>query len=171
MRFNEILKTLKSKGIKITNPTLSAHLKHLRKKKWITRNHKGFQKVTYRLHDSIPSEDDGSKWLEDMLKTMDSEIIEPSPEEQVDIALSNILIAKLKELAFRISIEPRIGSRSLSFAKSQARNEENKLINECINNKKYRQIILKKTKELMEILRKRRSSPIHDIFDSKSEIL
>ena len=167
MRFNEILKTLKSKGTEISNPTLSAHLLHLRKKKWITKKIRGVQHVSYKLHKSIhvPSDDEAEKWLRDMLKTVNIPLLEPTPDDEIDIAISNILISKLEELAFRITIEPRIQNNSLSFSKSRSRIDENDLIDKCNKDKQYRKIILEKTRDIMSILRKKRDITANRIFD------
>ena len=157
MRFNEIYRELQRKGTALSKPTLSEHLKHLRKKKWITRKVEGVQNVSYQLHKSInwPLNDEADRWLEDMLSTLNIKLIEPPPEKKVDYALTNILKLKLEELAFRIAIEPKIQNQSLSFGKSASRLYENDLISKCGSDKKYRKIILAKTKELLKILNER----------------
>ena len=158
MRFNEIFRELRKKGTELSKPTLSEHLKHLRKKKWIARKVRGVQNVSYMLHKSInrPSKDETDKWLEDMLSTLNLHMTEPSPEEKVDYDLTNILILKLEELAFRIAIEPNIQNQCLSFGNSNSRLYENDLISECNKDEKYRRLILAKTKELLNILNEHR---------------
>ena len=169
MRFNEIYRALKIKGIKLSKPTLSEHLKHLQKKKWITRKANGTQNVSYKLHKSlnVPSQDENENWLEKTQNSLNIKIIEPSPEEKVDLALTNIFLSKLKELYLRIEIEPKIQRQSLSFGVSQSRTYENSLINECNKDEKYRQIILDKTKELLKFLSERRSNVLNRIFDDE----
>jgi predicted transcriptional regulator len=157
MRFNEIYRELMRKGTTLSKPTLSEHLKHLRKKKWITRRVRGVQNVSYKLHPSInrSSDAEAKKWLEDMLSSLDTHMIEPSPEMKVDLAINNIIIFKLKELAFRIAIEPKIENFSLSFGKSRSRVYENNLVTDCNEDAHYRSIVLAKTKELIKILNER----------------
>lgn len=164
MRFNEIFRALKIKGIKLSKPTLLAHLKHLRKKKWITRKAKGTQNVSYKLHESIKVPPLTENWLEKMQNNLNSKIIEPSPEDKVDLALTNIFLSKLKELYLRIEIEPNIQNESLSFGVGQSRSYENSLINECNKDEKYRKIILDKTKELLKFLSERRSGVFNRIY-------
>ena len=49
-RFNELYEALKKANFKISKPTLSAHLKHLRKHKVITRKIKGKQEISYDVN-------------------------------------------------------------------------------------------------------------------------
>jgi DNA-binding HxlR family transcriptional regulator len=157
MRFNEIYRELQRKGTTLSKPTLSEHLKHLRRKKWVTRKVGGVQNVSYRLHPSINRSSDAEvkKWLEEMLGTLDIHVIEPSPEMKVDLALNNIIIFKLEELAFRIAIEPKIANFSLSFGKSRSRVYENNLVTDCNKDAHYRGVVLAKTKELLKIFKER----------------
>jgi len=157
MRFNEIHRELQMKGTTLSKPTLSEHLKHLMKKKWITRKVEGVQNVSYQLHKSInrPSKAESDRWLEDILSTLKIQMIAPSPEEKVNYALTDILKLKLEELAFRIAIEPEIQNQSLSFTNSRSRLYENDLISECNRDEKYRKAILAKSKEILKILNAR----------------
>ena len=157
MRFNEIYRELRRKGTKLSKPTLSEHLKHLRKKKWITRKVKGVQNVSYMIHKSIKraTDEEADKWLEDMLNAIGVHWEEVSPEETVDYALTNILISKLEELAWRITIEPRIGNQALSFGNSKSRLFEDELLLECYKDDRYKRVILAKTKELLKVLNER----------------
>ena len=157
MRFNEIYRELRRKGTKLSKPTLSEHLKHLRKRKWITRKVGGVQNVSYKLHPSInlSSDAEAKKWLENMLSGLEMYVVEPSPEMKVDLALNNIIIFKLEELAFRIAIEPKIENLSLSFGKSRSRVYESNLVADCNKDAHYRSVVLAKTKELLKVLRKR----------------
>jgi predicted transcriptional regulator len=159
MRFNEIYRELRRKGTKLSKPTLSEHLKHLRKKKWITRKVRGVQNVSYMIHKSIKrvTDAEADKWLEDMLNAIGVHWEEVSPEEKVDYALTNILISKLEELAWRITIEPRIDNQALSFGSSKSRLYENELLSECYKDEEYKRVILGKTKELLKILEERRA--------------
>ena len=157
MRFNEIYRELQRKGTTLSKPTLSEHLKHLRKKKWITRRVRGVQNVSYKLHNSInkPSNAEVKSWLDDILSTLKVYTIKPSPEMKVDLALRNILALKLEELAFRIAIEPKIQNFSLSFGKSRSRVYENNLVTDCNKDAHYRGVVLAKTKELLKIFKER----------------
>lgn len=158
MRFNEIYRTLKKKGIELSKPTLSEHLKHLRKKKWITRKAKGVQNVVYKLHNSInrQSDIDVMKWLEDSLKDFGAIFSHPSPEQEVDVALCDILSSKLEALVLRIEIEPRIQNHTLDFVSSRSKVVENDLVRECNKNEQYRKLVLDKTKEMLKNLQDKR---------------
>jgi len=161
MRFNEIYRELIKKGTKLSKPTLSEHLKHLRRKKWITRKVEDVQNVSYRLHESIQKRSDAEtmKWLEEMLSGLGVQFVEPSPSFKVNSTLINILVFKLEELAFRIAIEPKIENVSLSFGKFRSRAYESELVRDCNKNGQYRNLVLEKTNELLEILKENRERP------------
>jgi len=158
MRFNEIYRTLKKNGIELSKPTLSEHLKHLRKKKWITRKAKGVQNVEYKLHESIDGKSDVEvmKWLEDSLKDNGVIFSNPSPEQEVDVALCDILSSKLEEVVLRIEIEPRIQNKTLNLVNSRSKAIENDLLRECNKNGQYRKLVLDKTKEILKNLQDKR---------------
>ena len=152
MRFNEIYRALKNEGVKLSKPTLSEHLKHLRKEKWVKRKVRGVQNVTYGLHDSIHrSSDEDWKWLEEGLKDMGAKFYKKSPEAMAGYALYIVLSRKMEELLLRIEIEPKIGNRSLSLSKSSSIAFENSLLDNCKKDSAYRNAILKEMKELQEI--------------------
>ena len=50
LRYNELYKSLNKANFKISRPTLSAHLNHLRKHKVITRKPRGKQEVSYEIN-------------------------------------------------------------------------------------------------------------------------
>jgi predicted transcriptional regulator len=154
MRFNEIYRALRNKGIELSKPTLSEHLKHLRKKKWLTRTVNGVQNVTYTLHKSIRrnTKEETDEWLNNMLSKIPGVIIEnPSPEEHAGYDLCNILIQTLEDVALRLNIEPKIHYQSLNFSNSKARIFENDLVRECNKDEKYRNVVFRETKELIKI--------------------
>ena len=51
IRYNDLLENLKDKGLKISRPTLSEHLKHLVEKEVITRTEVSRANVNYRLNE------------------------------------------------------------------------------------------------------------------------
>jgi hypothetical protein len=153
MRFNEIYRALKNKGVRLSKPTLSEHLKHLSKEKWVKRKVRGVQNVTYGIHDSIQrsSDEEGWEWFEDNLKDMGVEVYTKSPEAMAGYALYTLLSQKMEELLLRIEIEPKIGNRSLSMSKSFGIAFENSLIAECKKDRAYRNAILNEMKALQKI--------------------
>jgi predicted transcriptional regulator len=156
MRFNEIYRTLISKGTILSKPTLSEHLKHLRKKKWLTRNVKGVQNVSYILHESLnrPSKStDVENWLEESLKEKGVIFYKPSSEVKADLDIYKILGRKLKELMLRIEIEPNIQNQSLNFDNSQWRLVENDIVKKSRTDEQYRNRLIKKTEELQKLLK------------------
>ncbi|TFH24817.1 hypothetical protein E4G67_01635 [Candidatus Bathyarchaeota archaeon] len=156
MRFNEIYRVLTNKGTTLSKPTLSEHLKHLRKKKWITRNVKGVQNVSYILHESLnrPSKStDVENWLEESLKEKGVIFYKPSSEVKADLDIYKILGRKLKELMLRIEIEPNIQNQSLSFDNSQWRLVENDIVKKSKTDEQYRNRIIEKTEELQKLLK------------------
>jgi len=148
MRFNEIYRALKEEGIQLSKPTLSDHLKHLIKQKFITRKAKGVQNVTYFIHKGIERKTEDE--LEEFLKSTGFDLIEPSPKVKAELALKNILEMKLRELVLRIEIEPKI-NMGLSFTNTQVRSYENHVIRKCRKDEKYRNSILGETKALLKI--------------------
>jgi hypothetical protein len=127
MRFNEISRALRNKGIVLSKPTLSEHLKRT-------------------------SKEETEKWLDDLLSKIPGIITEnPSPEEHAGYALCNIFIHRLEEVALRLNIEPKIQNQSLSFSNSKARQYEDDLIRECNKDEEYRTVVFSKTKELIRI--------------------
>ena len=156
MRFNEIYRVLTSKGTKLSKPTLSEHLKHLRKKKWITRNAKGVQNVSYILHKSLnrPNKStDVENWIEESLKEKGVIFYKPSSEVKADLDIYKILGRKLKELMLRIEIEPNIQNQSLSFENSQWRLVENDIVKKSKTDKQYRNRLIEKIEELQKLLK------------------
>ena len=73
LRFNQLHKYLKKFGTNISKPSLSDHLKHLKKQKLISRKREGFQNVSYGLTDEINSllsvpEEDIKEWVENVIE-------------------------------------------------------------------------------------------------------
>ena len=156
MRFNEMYRELKLKGIELSKPTLSEHLKHLIKKKWITRKPKDTQYVSYKLHNSIRLASKGKNWSDEAINKLDTFVVEFSPDDKVDLALCKILISKLKELVMRIEIESKIQNHSLSFNKFQSRLEENRFISDCLKEPKCKKIFLERSRDFIRILSDRK---------------
>jgi DNA-binding transcriptional ArsR family regulator len=109
--FNDLLKSLKKMGVKISRPTLSDHLKHLTKKKVLTRKKQGKQRVFYKLNwKMFENLRDGFKDGKTMSSFLNKEEIfhSLSLDEQVNY-LSNVLtlgnLIKLRTRALGI-IEP-----------------------------------------------------------------
>jgi DNA-binding HxlR family transcriptional regulator len=80
LRFNQLLRTLKKLGIKITQPTLTEHLSHLVEKR-IVEKEEGFQKTIYSLREDIsavmhPSTEDLKAWF-DTFDNEDDERLRP----------------------------------------------------------------------------------------------
>ena len=69
LRFNALLKTLNKYGVKISQPTLKEHLRHMIAKELVIRKVEGFQNVSYSLTVEVSSllkvsEEDVKGWLE-----------------------------------------------------------------------------------------------------------
>jgi len=156
MRFNAIYKELKLKGIKLSKPTLSDHLKHLINKEWIIRNAKDTQYVSYKLHNSIRLASKGKNWSDEAIDKLDTFVIEFSLDDKVDLVLCKILISKLKELVMRIEIESKIQNHSLSFNKFQSRLEENRFISDCIKEPENKKIFLERSRDFIRVLSDRK---------------
>lgn len=154
MRFNEIHRALQARGIKLSKPTLSEHLKHLQKGKWIRRKAKGVQNVSYFLHECIkrPSESEALKQLEEVWDSIGAISSKPSPEMTADLNLYGVLIDKLREVLLRIEIEPQIGGKALNFGNSGSRLSENRIVLRSRTNERYRRQIIQKSKELHKLL-------------------
>jgi hypothetical protein len=161
MRFNEIYDVLRDKGIKLTKPTLSEHLKHLTKNKWLTRKVTGFQSVTYTLHSSInrkqPSE---LKVLIDNL--IESSKIEHSTDNKADIAVIGVLVRTLADFVSRIEIEPEIKYHRLSFNHSSVYKYENEILSDCSKDKELKDSILKSSSEMLQYFNDLHNSAIEN---------
>jgi predicted transcriptional regulator len=153
MRFNEIHRALLSKGIKLTKPTLSEHLEHLKKKKFIQRSVKDAQNVAYRVHDSIKRPN--KKALNFIFEKLEEEgvIIHRSPPEvTAELDIYSILRSKIEETLQRIEIECNIPELSLSFGNSNARIIENSVILKSQSNEEYKKRYVEKSQEILNLL-------------------
>lgn len=155
MRFNEIHRALLNKGIKLSKPTLSEHLEHLKKKKFIQRSVKDVQNVTYRVHDSIkrPNKEKMAGFIfEKLEEKAGASIHRPSPEVKADLDIYLILRRKIEETLQRIEIECNIPKVSLSFGNSDARLVENSVILKAQSNEEYRKRYIEKSQEILNLL-------------------
>jgi DNA-binding HxlR family transcriptional regulator len=50
LRFNDLRRSLNTLGLKMTTPTVSKHLRHLRARKMIIREKIGKQNVSYKVN-------------------------------------------------------------------------------------------------------------------------
>jgi predicted transcriptional regulator len=164
MRFNEIYRAMQNRGVKHSKPTLSEHLKHLRKRKWITRTARGVQNVTYSLHKDFnrKSDAESKKLLEEILSSVGITMIESSPDVKSELVLCDILTLRLEELRLRIEIEPNIQNHALSFGNSNCKIVENRLVNDCNKDELYRSLVNGKIAERLASLKEIREKALEN---------
>lgn len=106
LRFNELHRTLGMIGLKMSKPTLSEHLKHLRRKKLVVRRKEGKQNVSYKTNwKELESLDKAIKTQQALKRTLENEAgFKSFPiDEQVTyvhnvLALRNLYRLKLEVL-------------------------------------------------------------------------
>lgn len=112
--FNELHKTLKKRGIVISVPTLSRHLKHLVKAGYVTREEKeGLQLITYSVNydkiGKIKGIWERTNRIAKSLRSSKREFFSQSEDQQVKIVLNVLVYRKLNEIKARIdyALDPK----------------------------------------------------------------
>jgi predicted transcriptional regulator len=153
MRFNEVYRALIDRGMKISKPTLTEHLKHLTKKKWLSRRVTGFQSVTYTLHGDILKNRHQSSTTKDILeKFMKLYGSERSPELRADYAMNIIFARALEDFLVRFSVELETGNK-IKFKKSKANDYEDTVLRDCAEDPEFKKVILETANRVIEALR------------------
>jgi len=156
MRFNEIHRQLQNTGITLSKPSLSEHLKHLIKRKHITRRVIGVQNVVYcRVHRKINlNEKELAQQVNTKIQNSLLEGImvhELTPESKSNKWLCEVLMRKLEEVTLRIEIEYDTQTR-LDSDDLHVRFSEGRLLEECYKNDEFRVVTLEKTKDILKVL-------------------
>jgi predicted transcriptional regulator len=161
MRFNEIYDGLRDRGTELSKPTLSEHLKHLTKKKWLTRKVTGFQSVTYTLHNSINRKP--SPIIKSLLEALcEFSKAEHSTKAKADMAIIGILVRTLADFLPRIEIEPDIKYHRLSFNHSKVYEYENQVLTDCSKDKELRTSIIESANEMFSFFQDLHNSVIEE---------
>jgi DNA-binding transcriptional ArsR family regulator len=112
IRFNDLYKNLKTTGLKLTIPTLSAHLKHLQKEKLIRRMKEGKQNVAYEVNwaklDYLRFHVDFKQALEES-KTRKDDFDRLSVEDRAIFALHIMRLMETTKLKYELHacLEPK----------------------------------------------------------------
>jgi repressor of nif and glnA expression len=162
MCFNEIHRQLKNRGIKLSKPSLSEHLTHLRKRKFITRKAMGVQNVTYSRIRGSPKpiqEELERRANENIQKFISMGVVfsELTPESKADKLLCNVLIKKLEDLTLEIEIQSDTHT-TLNSNDSHLKYTEKDLLTQCSKDEKFKEITLEKTEDIINILSQWRES-------------
>jgi Fe2+ or Zn2+ uptake regulation protein len=106
VRFNQLYRFLKQKGLRISKPTLSSHLKHLVEKQVILRSEVDRQNVTYRFHNERY---EGTKeylksraQFKEVIDKSDSEFLSYSISEQVALVHTVLNMRGLFQLKYEM---------------------------------------------------------------------
>jgi predicted transcriptional regulator len=144
MRFNEIYRALTDSGTVLSKPTLSEHLKHLTKKRWLNRKVTGFQSVTYTLHSDIlrnrnsASEGKLSSISEDLFRRFSNE---RSPELRAEIGVNFLFTRALEDFLLRFSVELETGNK-ISYKPSKFHDYEDTLLEDCSKDSELKRKLL-----------------------------
>ena len=180
LRRNELLRTLKKHGLKISSPTLKEHLYHLIEKNLIEREEKGIQNVTYGLVKEIkdfmtPSQEEIREWYDEIhydselpkifqsLKITQKEIYSKFSDEQIDKKtsddLADTLSLNLHELKTFIGYDLELGRFDSDKAfwtfvgNPLYRMHEKRVVEKCRASKRYKKLLFEKIRILVEELR------------------
>lgn len=120
LRFNELHRTQKKLGSKISKPALSDHLKHLIKQKLVERKVEGVQKVTYRLKKEILSildhSEDVPSWFDNLVNVLEpfnakeryGKLSKSKLSAELDRDLKGVLLQNLHELKAVVNFQLNI---------------------------------------------------------------
>jgi len=179
LRFTELHKTLKKLGINISKPTLTEHLGHLIKQKFVKRKVEGFQNVSYGLTDEIYSlihepEEDLVEWLEvleddkglrgerkaiDFLKTYYEKMSDKQLDQETDRELETTLALCLFELKNLISYDLKTDKHESDAAfwnfigNPLYRMHERDIAETCRESDRYKAKLFEKMETLIDRLR------------------
>lgn len=179
LRFNQLLRTLRKLGTKITQPTLSDHLQHLVEKNLIEKE-EGFQLTEYSLREDVnavlnPSTQELREWLdtfdkdEDLpprlrpLKMSRKELFTTLSEKQIDEIttedLEKVLARNLYELKSFINYDLEISNFESDeafwkFVGNPAyRMQEESIVKNCRASEVYKKKLFEKIDLLVNELR------------------
>jgi predicted transcriptional regulator len=154
MRFNSLFRGLKDWGISLSKPTLSDHLKHLTKKKLVTRRVKGVQNVTYALGKELiqykkESEKESLSRIETFLKDSSLPEIKIPKDKQVTFELHQILRMRLRELLLVLGMESMHQKELISLNNPISRTLEASITSRCMKDNALRKLVSEKINELI----------------------
>jgi len=179
LRFNQLLRTLRKLGTKITQPTLSDHLQHLLEKNLIEKE-EGFQRAVYRLREDIsavlnPSPQELREWLDTFdndnnlpkhlrrLKFSRKDLFEKLSDREIDEKtvkdLADVLTRNLHELKSVISYDLEISKFESDEAfwkfvgNPSYRMQEKSIVEDCRANEAYKEKLFEKIDLLINELR------------------
>ena len=179
LRFNQLLRTLKKLGTKITQPTLSDHLQHLLEKNLIEKE-EGFQRAVYRLREDInavlnPSPQELREWLDTFdndenlpkhlrpLKFSRKDLFKKLSEKEIDEKtvkdLADVLTRNLHELKSVINYDLEISKFEndeafWKFVGNPAyRMQERSIVEDCRASEEYKRMLFEKIDLLINELR------------------
>jgi DNA-binding HxlR family transcriptional regulator len=185
LRFNQLLRTLKKLGIRITQPTLTEHLSHLTEKGLIEKE-EGFQKASYSLREGINSvmhlsQEDLKEWLEVFhnggnlpihlrpLKITRKQLYSMLTDNEMDRMtvkdLADTLSLSLHELKTFIDYDLAIGKfeSDAAFWKFVGnplyRMHERSMVEKCRESERYRKLLFEKIDVLTGELRSDKQLP------------
>ncbi len=180
LRRNELLRTLKKYGLKISSPTLKEHLDHLIEKKLIEREQKDVQKVTYGLVKEIedlvhPSHEEIVEWFNEFhdeskipkqfqsLKITQKELYSRFSDKQIDKQtnddLADTLSLNLHELKTFIGYDLKLGRFDSDKAfwtfvgNPLYRMHEKNIVEKCRSSDRYKKMLFEKIAILIDELR------------------
>ena len=164
IRFNKLYEAM-DVGLSIAKPTLSKHLKHLVKKKLVTRTVEDVQNVTYEVNHDLFEELEEYVTLtnisQDILREKRHVFYDKPVDEQLDILLKNSVIRHLEVmkgiLDFELSITKRWekGMQLVWLQSPIFRRYETWMMKKCKDDKKYRENLLTKLNERIKTMKKR----------------
>jgi DNA-binding HxlR family transcriptional regulator len=179
LRFNQLLRTLRKLGTKISQPTLSDHLQHLLEKNLIEKE-EGFQVSIYRLREDInavlnPSPEELRQWLDTFdndenlpkhlrpLKFSREDLFKKLSDQEIDDKtvkdLADIITRSLYELKSVINFDLEISKYESDeafwkFVGNPAyRMQEKSIVEDCRSSEEYKKRLFKKIDLLINELR------------------
>lgn len=160
--FNKLHKALKERGVEMSKPTLSSHLKHLVRAEYVRREEiEGSQLVTYSVVNSeriekikgiseqmrsiVKDSVSKSKWGK---SANEKEFFSLSEDEQMKTVLDVLVGRKLNEIKARIAyeLEPKNFENQfalLFWTSSFVTVSEYWVIKKCVKDEEYRKNVLK----------------------------
>jgi len=181
LRFNELLRSLKKLGVKITKPTLKEHLMHLVELNLVERNEEDVQNVSYGLTNEIAEVlkpipyEDLKEWVEASandesmpakfrpLKMTREEFYAKLSVEQLDKMaiddLSDIITSNLFELKTFVEYDLNVDKHKSNadfwnfVGNPLYRLSEKSIAEKCRSSDKYKQLLFEKIDLLVNELR------------------
>lgn len=157
-RFNKLHEYLLAKGIVLSKPTLSQHLKHLTEKKMVIRRVEEAQIVSYEVNhrrfgdlgENVKSVLAAARSIDKGKQAFDS----ASPDEQTTIVCEDMILRSLRQLKTRIELQskPSNWEKSLELSLLESplfRIHEEWFLAKCGTDTGYSEEILQRTSEMI----------------------